>query len=47
MEKYTLTKDLANRVISLADNFDEFNEDCYESAAELIDIIAKHLKSQK
>lgn len=47
MEKYTLTEDLANRVISLADNFDDGDEDCYEAAAELIDIIAKHIKSQK
>ena len=46
METYTLSKEWIDRIVSLVDEFDEGNEDCYESAAELVTMLAEEIKSK-
>ncbi len=46
METYTLSKEWIDRIVSLVDEFDEGNEDCYEAAAELVTMLAEEIKSK-
>lgn len=46
METYTLSKEWIDRIVSLVDEFDDGNEDCYEAAAELVTMLAEEIKSK-
>ena len=46
METYTLSKEWIGRIVSLVDEFDVGNEDCYEAAAELVTMLAEEIKSK-
>ncbi len=46
METYTLSKEQIYQIVSLVDEFDPGNEDCYEAAAELVTSLAKEIKAK-
>lgn len=46
METYTLSKEQIHQIVSLVDNFDDGNEDCYEAAAELVTKLAEEIKTK-
>lgn len=47
MNAYTLSKEQIDQIVSLADEFDASNEDCYDAAAELVIKLAKEIKSER
>ncbi len=47
MKQYTLSEEQIDRIVSLADEFDAGNEDCYDAAAELVIMLAKEIKSKR
>ena len=46
MKTYTLSKEQIHQIVSLADTFDNSDEDCYEAAAELVTKLAEEIKSK-
>lgn len=47
MKQYTLSEEQIDRIVSLVDEFDVGNEDCYEAAAELVTMLAEEIKSKR
>ena len=47
MTQYTLSEEQIDRIVSLVDEFDAGNEDCYEAAAELVTMLAEEIKSKR
>ena len=45
--KLELSENLVEEILELDEKFDNANEDCFESAAELIGVIAEKINEQK